>query len=351
VNNSMSVIDDNEATGVLSQMHAPTANIAVQLAAALVDKRIATARTYRRSISKFKQEASQLLKEDVETARSAEYAKPVGNGVVRGPSVRLAELAAMCWTNLDVEVHEPIVGDKSVSVKAVAWDLERNYRQEAVVTTSILNRQGQRYPAHMVETASLATAAKAKRNAIISVIPRAYIQDLLAVAKQVAGGSEKPLDQRRVDMLDYFARTHKVQAEQVFKVLQIDGLDDITEDLLDTLRGIATAIKEGSQVDEFFTAPAESKADAVKAKLAERKVQLTHKPDVPASDPPAILEAPPNPKTDVLDGLIAQAVQVGVLGEWLTSVGMLIEDVDSTKAKKRSELCDSLSKFLKAKTA
>jgi hypothetical protein len=53
-----------------------TVNQAIALAAAVLDKRIATARNWPRSVSKFKQEAIALLQEDIETARSAEYSKP-----------------------------------------------------------------------------------------------------------------------------------------------------------------------------------------------------------------------------------------------------------------------------------
>lgn len=292
-NNAISTIDDNEARlgigGTIAQ--AQTVSSAIQLASALVDRRIATARAYPRSISRFKREASDLLREDIETARQAEYSKPVGGGTVRGPSVRLAELAAMCWGNLDVEVYDPIVGDKSVSVKAAAWDLERNNREEAVVTTSILDKRGQRYPAHLVETTCLATASKARRNAILLIIPRAYIQDLLQVAKAVAAGNEKSLEQTRIDMLDYFARTYKVQPEQIFALLAVEGLDDIGQEGIDELRAIVTAIKEGSSPDEFFATKAASKADELKAKIAERQKAQA------ATEQPAQIAAPAKPVT------------------------------------------------------
>lgn len=280
----ITTLDDQDSR--LMMPLAATTSTAIQLAGVLVDKRIATAHMYPRSISRFKQEAASLLREDVETARSAEYAKPVGGSTVKGASIRLAELAAMCWGNLDIEISEPVVTDKSVSVKASAWDLQRNYRQEAVVSTSIVGKNGARFAGHMVETTALATAAKAKRNAILAIIPRSYISDLLEVAKSVARGNEKPLAQVRAEMLDYFARTYKVGKDQIFALLEIDGVDDLDLDRIDTLRGVATAIKEGSSPDEFF-AKSESKTDAVKAKLADRKKPVAPKPEAPKEpDPP-----------------------------------------------------------------
>ena len=97
-NGALTVVDDEDSMlGMMLQQQQASVGTAIQMAAAMLDKRISTARAYPRSITKFKREAAQLLSEDVETARAAEYAKPVGGGVVKGASIRLAELAAMCW--------------------------------------------------------------------------------------------------------------------------------------------------------------------------------------------------------------------------------------------------------------
>jgi non-homologous end joining protein Ku len=62
-----------------------------------------------------------------------------------------------------------------------------------------------------------------------------------------------------------------VQPEQVFEFLGIQGIDDIDDEAIDTLRGVVTAIKEGSTLDEFFRPVASSKAESVKAKIEARK--------------------------------------------------------------------------------
>jgi hypothetical protein len=212
---------------------------------------------------------------------SAEYSKPVGGGSVRGPSVRLAELAALCWTNIEVVIQEPIVSDSSVTVQAIAWDMEKNITMPGVATTSILNKQGQRYPQHLIETTIAATASKARRNAILAVIPRAYVNDLLVAAKAVASKNQKPLEQVRAEMLEFFARSYRVDAAQVFDYLGVDGVDDITLAHVDELRAVVTAIKEGEPVEVFF-GKSKSKVDLAKEKLAARKAK---------SEPEAIPEA------------------------------------------------------------
>lgn len=286
----ITIIEDNESSLGTFMAQGTATSQAIQLAAAVLDKRIATARSFPRSVARFKKEAIALLQEDLETAASAEYAKPVGGGTVKGASVRLAELAAMCWGNLELEVGEPIIGEKNVTVIAKAWDLERNYSAPGMATTSILTKNGHRYAPHMVETAALATASKARRNAILAVIPKSYITDLLNAAKDVTNKNQPTLEKRRADLLEFFARSYKVQREQIFEFLGVAGIDDITTEHLDEMRAVATAIKEGEPVDAFFATKAASKADAVKEKIAERKAKsaapATTKPEPAATVPP-----------------------------------------------------------------
>ena len=251
---------------------ANTQSQAVALAAAVLDRRIMTAKQFPRSVSGFLGEAKQMLSIDIETARSAEYAKPVGGGSVRGPSVRLAEIACLCWGNVEVDIQEPIVGESSVTVQAFAWDLERNIRVPGIATASILNREGVRYPQHLIETTVIATASKARRNAILSVIPRAYINDLLEAARRVAEKHEKPIEQSRLEMLEHFARSYKITNEQVLEYLAVGGIEDITTEHIAELRAVFVAIREGESVEGFF-GKAKSKVDIAKERLAARKAK------------------------------------------------------------------------------
>lgn len=246
---------------------------AAAMAAAVLDKRIVTARQFPRSISRFKNEATDLLASDIETARSAEYSKPVGSGSVRGPSVRLTEIASLCWTNLEVEICEPMVSDWSVTVQAFAWDLERNIRMPGIATTSILKSDGKtRYQPHMVEVAIVATAAKARRNAILAVIPRAYVNDLLEVARSVALKNQKPLEEVRESMLVHFARAYKVDAVQIFAYLRVNGIDDINQEGIEELRAVFEALKEGENPEAYF-GKAKSKVELAKEKAAARRAK------------------------------------------------------------------------------
>lgn len=278
----MTIAEDHE--GVTGMMRSASQSTQLQTMIAMIDKKIATARAFPRSVARFKEEASELLREDVETARSAKYKKPVGSGYVEGPSVRLAEIAALCWTNIEIKLGDPVVGDKSVSVVATCWDLQKNTTQDGMASASIVGKNG-RYPQHMIDTTIMATAAKARRNAILNIIPRAFINDLLDVAKKVADGNQPPLDKRRKDAIDFFARTYKVTAEMICETLSISGVDDIGDAELDTLTGILTALKEGDPVDSIFKVKVgETASEKVKRtleqKAAEKKSPAASKPTV-----------------------------------------------------------------------
>lgn len=290
--NSMIRTEEQPIEGILI---AGNDSHAIKLAAAVLDKRIMTARQFPRSIARFKQEAIALLQQDIETARAAEYSKPVGDGSVRGPSIRLAEVAVMCWTNIEVEISDPIVTDRSVTVQAFAWDLERNVRMPGISTTTIVKKDGKtRFPQHMIETTILATASKARRNAICAVIPRAYINDLMDAARAVADKNQKPLEQVRVDMLETFAKVYKVSAAQVFKHLDVAGVEDIKLEHVHELRAVFNAIKEGEPIDTFF-APEKTAIELAKEKVAARNAKAKTEAG-PSSTQSYPLQASPCPK-------------------------------------------------------
>ena len=65
-----------------------------------------------------------------ELAQAAQYEYPKGDTVVKGPSIRLVEVLARWWGNLDFGVNEIEAQDGSTLIKAFAWDLESNVYDE-----------------------------------------------------------------------------------------------------------------------------------------------------------------------------------------------------------------------------
>jgi hypothetical protein len=65
-------------------------------------------------------------------AESAMYSYPRGNQTVTGPSIRLAEVLATAWGNIDFGVIELEQKDGESVMMAVAWDLQTNTRSSRV---------------------------------------------------------------------------------------------------------------------------------------------------------------------------------------------------------------------------
>lgn len=65
-------------------------------------------------------------------ADGALYSYSRGGSDVTGPSIRLAEVAAQCWGNLQFGIRELEQRDGESTVEAFAWDIETNTRQSKV---------------------------------------------------------------------------------------------------------------------------------------------------------------------------------------------------------------------------
>ncbi len=298
----MTIGEDNDFTmGGLVANKGMAVGSAMQAMAMMMEKKIATARAFPRQVSVFMAEATDLLQMDKQTAEAAEYAKPLGRNrdtgqpeYAYGPSVRLAEIAAMCWGNLEVNVHEPVTTDRTVSVTAIAWDLQRNLSMPGFASAAILYKNGGRYPQHMIEVTATACGSKARRNAILQVIPRAYINQLLEKAAEVSGDKKEPLTIRRKKAVDLFNSQYKVTVDQICKAVGVGGVEDIGEPELKTLRGILASLTEGGKVEEFFETTGESTADRVKRELAEKKAAKSSPASPPAASKPTVTNPMPD---------------------------------------------------------
>src|SRR5688500_9662256 len=89
-------VDDN--TEMLVQ--AVDASVLAQITGAELEQQIASAHKYKRSIAAFKQDLEEMVTSDVETADDCIYSLPRAGGVIEGPSVRFAEMAASAWGNM-----------------------------------------------------------------------------------------------------------------------------------------------------------------------------------------------------------------------------------------------------------
>lgn len=207
-------------------------------------------------------------------AEKAIYTYPKGGQNVTGPSIRLAEAIAQSWGNLQCGVVELSQEQGESTCMAYCWDIETNFRDTKVFTVShaIQTKKGTKVltdPREIYEHVAN-QGARRKRACILAVIPKDVVDSALeACQKTLASGYKEPLIDRLRKMVNVFQNEFSVPLECIEKYMGYK-LDSFTEMDMVTLRGVYTALKEGSaKREDYFDLP--------KATSAE--------PDVKASEP------------------------------------------------------------------
>jgi hypothetical protein len=221
-----------------------------------VEAQLDAAHRYPRAITTFLHLATSMATISQEVAESCIYSIPRAGKLITGPSVRLAEICASAYGNLQVGARVLDADTQEITAQGVAWDMERNLRCMIEVRRRITDREGRRYTDDMINQTGNAAASIALRNAIFRVVPRAYVDTIYEKARLVAVGDAKTLVVRRDQIL---ARLQKmgVSQERVLARLEKKGVDDIGLEELEVLIGLGTAIRDGNQnIDQAFPAPA-----------------------------------------------------------------------------------------------
>lgn len=229
--------------------------------AALTRSEIATqidiAKRYPRSLAKFRKEAMQMACLDEETAESCYYVlkrkkREGGEALIEGPSIRCAEIAAAAWGNLRWGARTISDDGKVITAQGYCHDLETNVARVTEIKRRITDRNGRRYSDDMIAVTANAACAIAGRNALVGVIPRAYVDQVWRASKQVVAGATQSLAQARENAVLYFERLG-ISREQILAALERPGIEDVTREDVATLRGIKTAIRDGqSTLEEAF---------------------------------------------------------------------------------------------------
>ena len=92
-----------------------------------------------------------------------------------GPSVRLAEICASAWGNIDFGSRIGREEQAYVIAQGFAFDLQTNTRCTFEVRRRITTREGRRYSEDLIQQTVNAAQSIALRNAIFRVIPRALV--------------------------------------------------------------------------------------------------------------------------------------------------------------------------------
>jgi len=230
-----------------------------------IDTQIQTAKRFPRSIRRFVEEATGMVTLSEKIAGECFYALPRDGKTIEGPSARFAEVIVSAWGNSRSGAR--VIDDSGdfIVAQGVMHDLERNVAITYEVRRRITDRNGKRFKPDMIGVTANAACSIALRNAILKGIPKAFWSDMYDAARKTAIGDIKTLSSKRVEALAHFQKMG-VDEKTVCFTLGVQGKEDIGLEELTTLRGLATAIKDGdTTIDQAFQVPKRGK-DAVQAK-------------------------------------------------------------------------------------
>ena len=230
-----------------------------------IDMQIATAHMYPREMSRVLRGINELAKLDEETASSCFYVLRRQGQEIKGLSVRMAEIVASQWGNARFDKKVIANDGKTITAQCTAHDLETNVAIRTEVKRRITDKNGKTYSEDMQVTTGNAAMAIAFRNAVLQLIPRAIIKKIIDETDQIAHGKALSLEERRNNVVAFLARLG-VTEEILFDHCGVTRKEEITEDMIVTLRGECTAIKEGTtSAEEEFIKPWREKQDRAKA--------------------------------------------------------------------------------------
>lgn len=216
-------------------------------------------------------------------AEQAIYAYPKGGQTVSGPSIRLAEVLAQNWGNLDVGVVEIDQRDGESTMMAYAIDLETNFREQKTFVVKHV-RDTKKGRQHLTDARDIyeLTANQGSRRlraCILAVIPGDVIEAAeLECDKTLKTSTGEPLIDRIRKMVTAFTDLGVTQ-EMIEKRLG-HNIDVTIETEMVTLGKIYRSIKDGftgrSEWFDFANSKdekpsGENSADALNKKVKEKK--------------------------------------------------------------------------------
>lgn len=220
---------------------------------------------------KFRRNMSELTVEFLDACKSADFAAKAFYAVPNrgsGESIRFAEEAARCYGNFEFGHRELSRSEGKSEIEVYAWDVQRNNfsRRQLTVLHIVDTKNGPKHLRDQTDIDNLIAnkASKQVRGRILALLPKALVAAGVAECKKtLAGGNEKPVSQRIVDMSVAFSKVG-VTAAMLEKHLS-HALDQTTVDELADLIGIYNAIKEGTKASAFFGGDKEAEANTAAA--------------------------------------------------------------------------------------
>jgi hypothetical protein len=272
-----------EKNGQLVSMQ-PTSVIALQVARVEMDRQVTTAMAFPRArrIAQLTSFVLSMIKSDRPFAESCTYELtwikvekgPNAGRNLTGPSIRFAEAIVSAWQH--TKIRSWIVETDQNMVKAACsfWDLENNTFEEKESVVGIKYKPGktayetEQKRINALKSSSMAAQSIAKRNVVLTGIPRYFWMPLYQAAVEFARGDEKELPERRRATISGIVKTLEISEARIYAALGVSGIEDINLDIYTTLRGLVNSVREeGHPIEDVFP-PIEAEKTSKSDKLA-----------------------------------------------------------------------------------
>ena len=200
-------------------------------------------------------------------AERAEYEYTRGTSKVTGPSIRLAEVIAQNWGNIDFGYVELERSSTETKVLAQAWDLQTNTRQSKVFTVSHIRetKKGNYAITSSRDIYELIAnqASRRIRSCILSIIPGDVVESAIQQCrKTLLDGEKKPLKDVVKNVVLAFQRDYNVPVESLEKYIGCKSGSFSMNDCI-RLRKVYNSIKDGmAKREEIFELPGVEKKEA-----------------------------------------------------------------------------------------
>lgn len=192
-------------------------------------------------------------------AEAAVYSYPRGGSRIQGPSIRLAEVLAQKWGNIDAGIIELTRGRGYSEMMAYAWDMETNTRITRTFQVPHVRFSKQHGNTDLsggdprdIYELTANQGARRLRACILAVIPGHVVDKAMEqIDKTLAGASDEPLADRALKIVEAF-KTYGVDLAMIEARLG-HKLEALSEPELVDLRKIFNALRDGmSKREDWF---------------------------------------------------------------------------------------------------
>ena len=185
-----------------------------------------------------------------ELAEAATYEFPRGDSVVKGPSIRLVEVLARHWGNIDCGITEVDTRDGMTTIKCFAWDLQTNVADEKTFTVKH-ERSTKKGSYKLTDERDIYEAvankgARRKRACLLAVMPGWYVDEALRACEETLAASisdGKSMEEVIGTVVSAFSE-FGINPEQISEKLGKD-VDKLSKNDVVKLRHLYSAIKDG----------------------------------------------------------------------------------------------------------